>query len=72
MNVRDLVPWTRNSDRDRSLPASNEPSGSIVTLHREMNRLFDDSSAVSTHPRFGVVESRGRTWRWRKATPNTA
>lgn len=42
MNVRDLVPWTRNSDRDRNLPAANEPSSSIVSLHREMNRLFDD------------------------------
>jgi HSP20 family protein len=41
MNVRDLVPWSRG-DRERS-PAS--PSGSlgpVMSLHREMNRLFDD------------------------------
>jgi HSP20 family protein len=43
MNVRDLVPWSRPSDRDRNLPATQGPAGSpLLTLHREMNRLFDD------------------------------
>jgi len=47
MNVRDLVPWSRN-DRDRALaqtqtPAPQAEAGSpFLTLHREMNRLFDD------------------------------
>lgn len=41
MNVRDLVPWGR-SDRDLSLSAGNEPSNPVLTLHREMNRMFDD------------------------------
>ncbi len=43
MNVRDLVPWTRTNDRDRNLPAPEDPAASpLFTLHREMNRLFDD------------------------------
>jgi HSP20 family protein len=42
MNVRDLVPWTRNNGGDRDLPASREPASPVFTLQREMNRLFDD------------------------------
>ena len=43
MNVRDLVPWTRTEDRDRNLPAARDAAASpLFTLHREMNRLFED------------------------------
>jgi HSP20 family protein len=43
MNVRDLVPWARANDRDRNLPAAQDAAGSpVFTLHREVNRLFDD------------------------------
>jgi len=43
MNVRDLVPWPRTNDRDRNLPAARDVAASpLFTLHREMNRLFDD------------------------------
>jgi HSP20 family protein len=43
MNVRDLVPWPRPNERDRNLPATQDPAASpLLTLHREMNRLFDD------------------------------
>jgi HSP20 family protein len=43
MNVRDLVPWSRNNDRDRNLPVAQEaPASPLFTLHREMNRLFDE------------------------------
>ena len=42
MNVRDLVPWTRSGDRDRNLPASQDAASPLFTLHREVNRLFDD------------------------------
>ena len=41
MNVRDLVPWYRG-DRERSLGTRSEPMSPVVSLHREMNRLFDD------------------------------
>lgn len=43
MNVRDLVPWSRTNDRDRNLPAAQDTAATpLFTLHREMNRLFDD------------------------------
>ncbi len=42
MNVRNLVPWSRNGDRNRHLPAAQESFDPLLTLHREMNRLFDD------------------------------
>jgi HSP20 family protein len=43
MNVRDLVPWARPNDRDRNVPAAQDAAASpLLTLHREMNRLFDD------------------------------
>lgn len=41
MNVRDLVLWNRG-DRDRNLPAAQDAASPFFTLHREMNRLFDD------------------------------
>jgi HSP20 family protein len=42
MNVRDLVPWGRQ-DRERALASTASESASpFLTLHREMNRLFDD------------------------------
>ena len=41
MNVRDLVPWSRG-DRERSPATRSESLGPVVSLHREMNRLFDD------------------------------
>jgi HSP20 family protein len=41
MNMRDLVPRDRG-DRERSLAPSSARSDPFLTLHREMNRLFDD------------------------------
>lgn len=43
MNVRDLVPWSRGSDRDRrGAMQSSAMANPVMNLHREMNRLFDD------------------------------
>lgn len=43
MNVRDLVPWPRTNDRDRGLAVAQDGAASpLFTLHREVNRLFDD------------------------------
>ena len=41
MAVRDLIPWGRNRS---SVPSTyqNEEVSPFLTLHREMNRLFDD------------------------------
>lgn len=38
MAIRDLIPWSRNQEVT-SARASYDP---FMTLHREMNRLFDD------------------------------
>jgi HSP20 family protein len=41
MNVRDLIPGSRN-DRDVSRNVLSESLSPMVSLHREMNRLFDN------------------------------
>jgi HSP20 family protein len=38
MAIRDLIPWSRNQE----LTPSREGYDPFFTLHREMNRLFDD------------------------------
>jgi hypothetical protein len=38
MGIRDPVPWTKG----HQLPTRQEPFDPFLTLHREMNRLFDD------------------------------
>jgi len=43
MNMRDLIPWGRN-ERSSSVPSAyrGEEANPFLTLHREMNQLFDD------------------------------
>lgn len=52
MNVRDLVPWSR-PDRERSASGRSEPMNPVLSLHREMNRLFDDVFRGFDHSPFG-------------------
>ncbi len=40
MNVRDLIPWNRGSDR--SLAPTADRANPLMDLQREMNRVFDD------------------------------
>ncbi|WP_114943528.1 Hsp20/alpha crystallin family protein [Microvirga calopogonii] len=40
MNMRDLIPWARSQQMAPS--RYREESDPFMTLHREMNRLFDD------------------------------
>ena len=40
MNVRDLVSWSQG-DRERSPSTRSEPMSPVVSLNREINRLFD-------------------------------
>ncbi|MDB5479491.1 MAG: small heat shock protein [Caulobacteraceae bacterium] len=42
MATQHLVPWGRNGGRNRNLPAELDPEATFFTLHRQMNRLFDD------------------------------
>ena len=38
MPIRDLIPWSRNQE----LAPARGSYDPFMTLHREMNRLFDD------------------------------
>src|SRR5258708_4661793 len=40
MTMRDMIPWGRN--RNALVPSQPEETSPVLTLHREMNRLFDD------------------------------
>src|SRR4029079_13614924 len=42
MPIKDLIPWNRGR-RDLAVRRSDEPANPFLTLHREMNRLFDDA-----------------------------
>jgi len=42
MSVRDLIPWGRNTNAPMPSTMRTEPASPFLTLHREMNRLFDD------------------------------
>lgn len=59
MAVKDLMPWGRG--RSVQTPARSEEFSPFVTLHREMNRLFDE---VFDRFEGGVpsVFGRGRSW----------
>lgn len=42
MSVRDLIPWGRSTNSPVPNRMRDEPASPLLTLHREMNRLFDD------------------------------
>ena len=48
MNVRDLIPWSRG-DREAGRDYQSDPLSPMVSLHREMNRLFDRFRAGRMH-----------------------
>jgi HSP20 family protein len=52
MNVRDLIPWSRNRD----LPATTQSDNSnpFWALHRGMNRIFDDFARGFDLPAFST------------------
>ena len=52
MNMRDLIPW--NTRRSGAPDLYRESMSPFLTLHREMNRLFDDAfSSFDTPALFG-------------------
>ena len=75
MNMRDLIPWGRNRQtpsRSREVgevPLTRDAGDPFLTLHREMNRLFDDvfrdfdlipfgsSNTLVSWPNLEVVET---------------
>jgi HSP20 family protein len=62
MNVRALIPWGRNSTAPT--PYREEERNPFLSLHREVNRLFDDAfRGFDTHfPAFGSLSSFNGSW----------
>jgi len=62
MAIRDLIPWSRQENR---FPVSAEQrerdEHPIISLHREVNRLFDDVFRGFGVPVFGSIE-RSVSW----------
>ena len=56
MALRDLMPWSSNGSRDLS---RNDPSHAFLALHREMNRLFDDTFHSFGTGLFGGAQAMG-------------
>src|SRR4051812_41257720 len=61
MAVRDLIPWGRSRASVPSTMAQGDEVSPFLTLHRKMNRLFDD---VFNRFDAGVPSLRGRTPDW--------
>jgi HSP20 family protein len=63
MSVRDLIPWGRTSSQAPTFYRGDDRSP-FLSLHREMNRLFDDvfRSFDSRLPAFGSASSFGANW----------
>jgi HSP20 family protein len=61
MSMRDLIPWNRSS----RVPVQRGEEGMLFpTLHREMNRLFDDVFRGLDLSPFRVDRMLDRTWSW--------
>ena len=62
MAMRDLVPW---NNRGREVSARrNEEANPFLSLHREMNRLFDDVFRGFDPTVFGMDRFEGATGSW--------
>ena len=62
MNMRDLIPWGRNAQTTPS--RYREEADPFMTLHREMNRLFDDVFRTFDITPFGSFGGTGRMGGW--------
>ena len=62
MNVRALIPWGRNSTAPTTY--REEERSPFLSLHREVNRLFDDifRSFDTQLPGFGSLSSFNGSW----------
>ena len=61
MNMRDLLPWGRTQQTTPS--RYREEGDPFMTLHREMNRLFDDVFRGFDMAPFGSLTGAGRRWK---------
>ena len=69
MNVKGLIPWSRESNR---VPDPYRHSDPFMTLHREVNRLFDDVWRGFDMPTFGRLQGLSTNTRsgWSTGWPN--
>lgn len=58
MNMRNLIPWSRQDDRLPAIMRDNDNSP-ITSFRREMDRLFDDAFRG-----FGSGSTSGQTFNW--------
>ena len=64
MNMRDLIPWSRQENKTPALYRDGDP---FLALHREVNRLFDDVFRGFDNFSMGRFPSLGFTrsgWGW--------
>lgn len=64
MAIRDLIPWSRHENRLPTFVSAEQRDRDehpILSLHREMNRLFDDVYRGFATPSFGSLD-RGFAW----------
>jgi HSP20 family protein len=61
MNMRDLIPWGRNQQTPSRYREGGDP---FMTLHREMNRLFDDVFRGFDMAPFGSLGGMSRMASW--------
>ena len=62
MNVHQLFPWNR--ERQGDVMQRGDIASPFVTLHREVNRMFDEAFRVSDLAPFDYSAGAGRTLAW--------
>ncbi len=62
MNVRDLIPWNRNGGNQLPTAFRDGDRDPFLSLHREVNRLFDDVFRGFGLPAVGTVPAFGGGW----------
>lgn len=64
MNVRELIPWGRSNGNPAPVPYRDDERSPFLSLHREVNRLFDDvfRSFDSRVPAFGSFSTMSAAW----------
>lgn len=64
MSVRDLIPWGRNNGDQLPTLFRNGDRDPFLSLHREVNRLFDDvfRGFDTRLPAFGRIGASGAGW----------
>ncbi|MGZ2488219.1 HSP20 family protein [Rhizobium pisi] len=62
MSVRDLIPWGRNNGNQVPSLLRDDDRDPFLSLHREVNRLFDDAFRGFGLPSFGKASAVGGGW----------